>query len=224
MTKDKKLEHALIMAAGRGIRMMPLTKKIPKAMAPIKGSTLISKVIKKLSNKFLNIHVTVGYKGALLAKHVTELNVASIFNTKNKGNSWWIFNTLLKNLNEPIFVLTCDNFYKINFQEQLNQYNLLKKPACMIVPVKPVNGLEGDYIFNKGNFIYRISRKVKSDYYCSGIQIINPFKINKLIKSEEQFYRVWKNLIKINQLKISNVVLNDWYAIDNLEQLKKINE
>ena len=44
--------HVLIMAAGRGRRMRPLTDKIPKAMAPLKGSTLIASRIKQISNYF----------------------------------------------------------------------------------------------------------------------------------------------------------------------------
>ena len=120
--KSKKINNVLIMAAGRGIRMMPLTIAIPKAMAPMKGSTLIAKGIKKVQKFFNNVHITVGYKGELLAKHVIELNVNSIFNTNKKGNSWWIFNTLIKNLNEPLFVLTCDNLYDINFSVQLKEY------------------------------------------------------------------------------------------------------
>ena len=63
------------------VRMRPLTNKIPKAMAPYKGSTLISNSIEKIKNFFENIHVTVGYKGAILAKHVIERNVTSIINT-----------------------------------------------------------------------------------------------------------------------------------------------
>ena len=108
----KKINHALIMAAGRGIRMKPLTNKIPKAMAPISGTTLISKGIKQIRKNIKNVHITVGYKGSMLAKHVIENDVTSVFNTEGKENGWWIYNTVLKNLDEPMFVLTCDNVYE----------------------------------------------------------------------------------------------------------------
>ena len=97
-----KINHALIMAAGRGTRMAPLTNIIPKPMAPLWGSTLIANGIKKLVPHVPNLHITVGYKGAELAKHVIELGVHSVFNTEGKGNSWWIFNTLLASINEPV--------------------------------------------------------------------------------------------------------------------------
>jgi len=34
------IRHAIIMAAGRGMRMAPLTDAIPKPMAPYNGTTL----------------------------------------------------------------------------------------------------------------------------------------------------------------------------------------
>ena len=95
--------------------MRPLTYSIPKAMAPIKGSTLIAEWVKKLSKYFNNIHITVGHQGAILASHAINLKVNSVFNTNNKGNSWWLYNTLIKNIDEPIFVLTCDNVVDMDF-------------------------------------------------------------------------------------------------------------
>ncbi len=53
------INHAVILAAGRGIRMMPKTKKIPKAMVKIKNETLILKLIKKINQYIKNIHITV---------------------------------------------------------------------------------------------------------------------------------------------------------------------
>ncbi|MEA2173724.1 MAG: hypothetical protein QOD00_1316, partial [Blastocatellia bacterium] len=108
-----RINHAIIMAAGRGQRMMPLTEDIPKAMAPYNGSTLIAQGIDKIRKHIPFIHITVGYKGAMLAQHVIQHGVSSVFNTEGHSNSWWIYNTLLKCLNEPMFVLTCDNVVEL---------------------------------------------------------------------------------------------------------------
>lgn len=223
-TKNNKIQHAIILAAGRGLRMMPFTNKLPKAMAPIKGSTLIKHGIKNLKKNIKNIYITVGHKGSHLASHVIEENVNAIINTNNKGNSWFIFNSILKNLNEPIFVLTCDNIFQMNLNKISKEYFKLNEPDCMIVPTTPVSGLEGDYIEKNDQIISKLSRTKKTNLYCSGIQVLNPFKINSKYKKRNNFNYLWKDLIKTNQLYCSNYRPKFWYAVDNLKQLKNLSK
>jgi len=208
------------MAAGRGIRLMPKTKKIPKAMVKIKNQTLILKGIKKIQKYIKNIHITVGYKGSMLAKHVIEHNASSVINTNKKGNAWWIFNFPFKYINEPVFVLTCDNITKINFGLIERDYLRKGSPECFLIPVRPVDKLEGDYIHKKKNLVTSLSRKKKSDIYCSGIQIINPYKINKIMKNKYEFNQVWKKLIIKKKLIVSDILPKKWFAIDKISQLK----
>ena len=186
-----KFRHAVIMAAGRGQRMMPLTADLPKAMMIHEGSTLIANGIERLKGFVQSIHITVGYKGATLARHVIEHNVTSVFNTDGKGNSWWLFNTLLKHIDEPVLVLTCDNVVELDADLLLSDYEKQQIPACMVIPVKPISGLEGDYIFQTEGVVRALDRHKESDIYCSGIQIINPAKVNRLIQPNESFYHVW---------------------------------
>lgn len=211
------------MAAGRGQRMMPLTQDIPKAMAVHEGSTLIATGIERLKSSVEHIHITVGYKGAMLAKHVIEHHVSSIFNTDGKGNAWWLFNTLLSMLNEPVLVLTCDNIIELDVDLLIHDYRAKNNPACMVVPVKPVDGLEGDYISHKDGVVSEINRNKLSDIYCSGIQIMNPQKINQLINPTEDFALVWKQLIQKQQLYCSGIYPKRWFTVDTVEQLNYLN-
>lgn len=213
------IDHAVILAAGRGIRLMPRTKKIPKAMVKIKNQTLILRGIKRIQKYIKNIHITVGYKGSMLARHVIENKVNSVINTNKKGNAWWIFNFPFCYIDEPIFVLTCDNITNINFKLIERDYIKKGQPECFLVPTKPIKKLEGDYILRKNNIVTKLSRKIKSDIYCSGIQIINPYRINKIVKNTEDFNKVWSKLISKRKLIVSDVLPKNWFTIDNLKQL-----
>jgi NDP-sugar pyrophosphorylase family protein len=217
------VNHALIMAGGRGMRMMPLTDTMPKAMAPFDGSTLIARRIEKIKEFIPNIHITVGYMGAMLAKHVIEHSVTSIFNTDGKDNCWWVFNTLMKNLDEPVFVLTCDNIVELDYQKLENDYYTLGEPACMVVPVNPIEGLDGDFIFQTNNKVTELTRQKQGEIYCSGIQILNPKKINSLIEPCTNFYTLWQDLIGKEQLFCSNIYPDKWFAVDTVSQLNLAN-
>ena len=216
------INYALIMAAGRGSRMIPLTNNLPKAMAPYDGSTLIAEGIKRLKPNVKYIYITVGYKGAILAKHAIDIGVSGLFDTSGKDNGWWIFNTLMMELDAPVFVLTCDNITQLDLNMISNEYYKFGSPAGMIVPVEPIEGIEGDYIFHKNNKIKSLSRIKKSDIYCSGIQVINPSKINKIINPVDNFYDIWSQLINKNELYCSNIYPKKWYTADTIKQLKNI--
>lgn len=218
------IRHAVIMAAGRGQRMMPLTSALPKPMAPFMDTTLIAHGIEKIRRHVPNVHVTVGYKGAMLAQHLIEHAVSSVINTDGQPNSWWIYNSLLRHLDEPVYVLTCDNITELDFALLENDYRSRGEPACMLVPVTPVAGLEGDYIFNDGPFVTDISRARESASYCSGIQVLNPRSVRQLTEEGENFYSVWRQLIEERQLLVSSVYPKKWIGVETMDDLHRVNQ
>ena len=59
------IDQAIILAAGRGQRMMPLTRDIPKAMLRIGNVTLIEdKIIKLTEAGIKKIIINTGYLGS----------------------------------------------------------------------------------------------------------------------------------------------------------------
>jgi NDP-sugar pyrophosphorylase family protein len=217
------IRHALIMAAGRGTRMMPLTEQLPKPMAPFGTTTLIAQGIDRLRGHLDSVHITVGYKKAMLAQHVIEHGASSVFNTEGHSNSWWIYNTLLRSLDEPVCVLTCDNVVDLDFDRLERDYEDLGRPPCMLVPVRPVPELEGDYIFHDSQVVTEVNRHRPTDIYCSGIQVLNPRAVNELTVDEGDFYSVWSQLIALRKLMVSSVYPKTWISVDTVDQLNLLN-
>ncbi len=210
----------MILAAGRGLRMMPLTSNTSKAMIQFNNAMLIGNSLKQLVKLHLEtISITVGYKGAELAEYAIKEGVHNIFNTNGKGNSWWLYNTLLKQLDEPLLVLTCDNIVEIDLEWISQQYQQFNKPACMLIPVQPVDGIEGDFIQHENNKIKQLSRTEVSPIYGSGIQILNPKKINDTTEAAENFYDVWQQLISQKLLVASETYTKTWYSVNTKAQL-----
>ncbi len=197
--------------------MMPLTDAIPKPMAPYRGSTLIANGIAELQRRIAHIHITIGYKKAMLAPHVIENGVSSILNTENQSNSWWIYNSLLSSLDKPMFVLTCDNIVEFDVDEIESDYLSLGSPPCMLVPVRPVPGLEGDFVHHENGVVSKVDRFDSAELYCSGIQVINPRAVCRETTEGRDFYDVWNQLNAKQQLKVGQHIPNRWFAVDTLE-------
>lgn len=217
-----RIADAVILAAGRGQRMMPLTDELPKPMAPYNGSSLVAEGIRTVGMRVPRVHITVGYKKAMLAQHVIERGAASVHNTEGQSNSWWIHNTLLGCIDAPVYVLTCDNIVELDFSLLEDSYFELGAPPCMLVPVAPVPGLDGDYIFHAKQVVTDISRDTPTDIYCSGIQILNPARVADLTKSGGDFYDIWRQLIAQRFLTVSGVYPKKWTAVDTMEQWSRL--
>jgi NDP-sugar pyrophosphorylase family protein len=220
MSNQLTIQHALIMAAGRGNRMRPLSDILPKAMMPYNGDTLIGNSLAMLNECVSCVHVTVGYKRAMLSQYLMERGVNSIFNTEGHGNAWWIANTLMRYLDEPVLVLTTDNVTELDLQFLISEYYRLQMPACMLVPVLPIPSVEGDYIEHADGTVLRLQRDAPKEIYCSGIQIINPTHVLSLVgQHTEDFGLIWTSLIAEQQLKVSNIYPKTWFSVDTLEHL-----
>ena len=218
------INTAIILAAGKGRRMLPLTKKIPKALIKIKNKTLIERKISSLKKiNIKNIHVTVGHKSFLLSKYLSKRNINSIINTEGHDNAWWIKNSILGSINEYVLLTTCDSIINLNKKFLINEIKNNLNYPCILLIVKPNKNFKGDYIILKNKKIDGISRKKKTKLFASGIQIINPYKINKIVKSKkiDNFNKLWSFLIKKNKIGYTKIYRKKWSSFDTLEQIKK---
>ena len=218
------INTAIILAAGKGRRMLPLTKKIPKALIKIKNKTLIERKISSLKKiNIKKIHVTVGHKSFLLSKYLSKKNINSIINTEGHDNAWWIKNSILGSINEHVLLTTCDSIINLNKKFLINEIKNNLNYPCILLIVKPNKNFKGDYIILKNKKIDGISRKKKTKLFASGIQIINPYKINKIVKSKkiDNFNKLWSFLIKKNKIGYTKIYKKKWSSFDTLEQIKK---
>ncbi|MFH1224525.1 MAG: sugar phosphate nucleotidyltransferase [Candidatus Diapherotrites archaeon] len=61
---------AVILAAGRGVRLRPLTEKIPKVMVKVKGKPLLEHVLARLAEAGIGgFEIVVGYRREEIEKH-----------------------------------------------------------------------------------------------------------------------------------------------------------
>lgn len=213
--------HAVILAAGKGERMLPLTKYVPKALVKIGETTLLDGVIDTLNvNNINEIHITYGYLGYKILSHNPLCN--SLINTEARGNSWFLFNTLIKYINEPIVVVPCDIAFRIDFKKVYKEYIKFNQPPCAIISTNIIKGIDGDFVLHDENRLVSLSRNEedRTPEYASGIQILNPYKINELMGPKDSFVDVWNELMDKRLLYLLNTKPSYWNAYDKIEQLR----
>ena len=73
MKSNKDNVKALILAAGLGSRLVPITNNIPKALVPVNGKPILFKQIENLKNNgIIDITIVAGYKAKILERVVHE--------------------------------------------------------------------------------------------------------------------------------------------------------
>ena len=81
MTRPSVPQTAMIMAAGQGTRMMPLTAQTPKPLIKVAGTTLLDHVLDLLRDAgvgriVVNVHYLADQIEAHLAQHAADFELA----------------------------------------------------------------------------------------------------------------------------------------------------
>ena len=107
---------ALILAAGFGSRLVPLTNELPKALVPINGKPIIFKQIENLiKNNITDITVVAGYKAEILEKRIHEsfpdINIINSVDYETTNNMYSAY--LARNIfyNSAFLMMNADVFF-----------------------------------------------------------------------------------------------------------------
>lgn len=221
----RKFIHAVVLAAGRGERMLPLTLETPKALlSPDGDATLLQHQLRRLRPHTEYLHVTVGYLGPRVAAHAVESGADGVVAVAGHGNAWWIGNSPLALVDAPVLVSTCDNLMEVDLQRVHADYDRLGAPPCMVVPVPPEEGIDGDYILSDGPIVRALTRESVTDRYCSGLQVLRPTEILRVAGPVEDFRQVWQALMAVDGLLAGSVMPTRWIGVDDPAQLGACSE
>ena len=113
--KEKKPKNAVILAAGYGMRMVPINVEVPKGLLEIKGEPLIERLICQLHEVGVSeIDIVVGFMKEQYEYLIDKYHVNLIFNkdymTKNNLHSLCKVANKLGNT----YIIPCDIWCKVN--------------------------------------------------------------------------------------------------------------
>ena len=203
-----KIKKAMILAAGLGKRMLPLTSNIPKPLIMIGSKNLLERSIELL--------IKIGINELVINTHYLPQKIDNFLKTKNYGISinviherelldtgGGIINATKKFENNPFFVLNPDTIWNKNYYEELkileNSYLDNKKPILLLVDKKISHdkSFKGDFNFKEGKYI---TRKSINQYIFTGAQIINRSIFEGIKKEIFSMNVVWNKMVEEKKL------------------------
>ena len=227
-----KVKKAIILGAGFGKRMLPITKKIPKPLVKINGVTLLENSIKFLSSLGIK-HIVVNshhlhkeiIKFIKRKKFSSKISVV-VERKKILDTGGGILNASKKFKNQIFFVLNPDTIwkksYKREFRELEKVYLKNKKPTMLLVLKEKSfdRSFKGDFNLNSKN---EILRQKNNKFIFTGAQIISRSVFKKRKIRPFSMNKVWDDLIKKKEL-LGVTSRQKFFHINNYKIYKKLNK
>ena len=219
----------MILAAGLGKRMQPLTLKTPKPLLEINNSTLLERAINLLmSHGVQEISINVHYLSDQIQTFINKKKYQVRIIISNEEDL--LLDTgggVLKGTqsfgDNPFFVINPDTVWSKGYLEELKSLETIyfknKKPTLLLVNKKLSidPSFQGDFNLNNK----KISKDDENQFIFTGLQITNR---DILIDEKSKVFsmnKVWNKLIKDKNLQglESN---QKFYHLNNFDMYKKI--
>lgn len=241
--------QAIILAAGIGKRLKPLTDELPKCMVKVKGKPIIINMLDELvcSKKIKEVLIVCGYMAEKIQKLVGNnyrgLKIEYLINDKyaSTNNVYSLY--LAKDwVDSDCVLLESDLYYKSDLLKSI----LSEEHACSIL-VSPFNKLKmnGTVIIAEGIQARALVVKEHQKFLCDYPNLyktVNVYKfqkefwIKKFMPALDLYIRTG-NLNSYYELVLGSLIYyqNDdiviksidedrWYEIDDVNDLKIVNE
>lgn len=206
------IKKAMILGAGFGKRLYPMTLKCPKPLLKIGNETLLSNTLKFLELCGVKqIVINVHYLGEQITDYVNKkkfnLNIKTIKETgKILDTGGGVLNAIDHFSNEPFLIVNPDTIWNSNYVSEVKlmekSFFSNNKNKCSILLVKKEKSFDRSF---KGDFDLKntlVNRENKNDskYIYTGLQIISPEVFYGFNKKVFSINIIWDKLIKSHEL------------------------
>jgi NDP-sugar pyrophosphorylase family protein len=220
---------AVILAAGRGKRMMPLTTKIPKPMVNIHGKPILEHILNILPSEIKEVLLVTGYKEEVIKKHFgkkfKKLKI-KYFYQKEANGVWKALKLAQKNLKkeEKFLLVFADDMHDKNSLKKL-----VKEKNAIMAYEHPEPNKFGVIEKDEMSFLINIEEKPlrpKTNLVATGMYVLGTdiLRYSDPLPQNGEYYitSVFNEYIKNNKIKV--VVESGWQPIGTPEDVIKAHE
>ena len=223
------IKHGMILAAGLGKRMQPLTLKTPKPLLEINNLTLLERAINLLtSHGVQEISINVHYLPEQIQSFISKKKYKAKITISNEEDL--LLDTgggVLKGSqnfeDNPFFVINPDTVWSKHYLEELKTleeiYFKSNKPTLLLVNKKLSfdSSFKGDFNLNNE----KISKNDENQFIFTGLQITNRSVFANEKTEVFSMNKVWNKLIK--DKKLLGLESNQkFYHLNTFDMYKKI--
>lgn len=186
---EKRSEQVVIMAGGKGTRLDPFTKILPKPMIPLGDKPIIEIIMDKFYQQgFSEFILSLGYKAEIIKMYFSELNgrpyqTDFVCEKQQLGTAGSL--SLLKNQLDGTFLVTnCDVILELNCSNLLKHHKTEENDLTLVGSVKEFSIPYG-VIETEGQNLVKINEKPNFHFLVNtGLYVLEP-RVLELIGENE---------------------------------------
>ena len=212
---------AMILAAGRGKRLRPLTDTLPKALVEIQGQPLIVHHIKRLvANEVDDIVINLAHLGGQIQSTLGDGKAlgAHITYSQEPELGYETGGGIVKALpflgSKPFIVVNSDIFCPYDFKQLPTLQDQL---AHLILVPNPAHNLKGDYALQGSSLLVD---KDNNPYTYSGIALYHPTLFNNCDISRYSVTPLIQSASKQNKIT-GECFEGIWHDVGTMERLQR---
>ncbi len=204
-----QIDTALILCAGFGKRLLPLTRNMPKPLLKIGDLTLLEKTIKLIGKlKIKRIKINIFYLSNEIKKFVNQLNTNIDIELIEDGKEildtgGGIFNMIKDSTDENFLVFNPDTIWNDSYNkyilEMTDLYFKQEINNILLVVHRDMSfdkRLKGDFNLVNG----KLTRDDNKNFIYTGCQIFNKNIFSKTSKKKFSMNEIWTKQIKESRL------------------------
>ncbi len=211
MTKEP-ITRAMIMAAGLGTRMRPLTNDRPKPLVEVRGKALIDHAIDRLVAAGVRmIVVNLHYRADLLKAHLAKRKDVEIRLSEETnallGTGGGIVKALPNFEGKPFFVHNSDSIWVEGIGHALERMKAMWNPdemdaLLLLASMVSSLGFEGlgDFHLDPEGLVSRVGELQVSPFAYPGVQIVHPRIFENAPEGEFSMNVLWDRAMEKGRL------------------------
>lgn len=227
LIKDKiKSNKVVIMAGGKGKRLRPLTKNIPKPMLKIGNKPILQRIIDRFKESgYENFIICVNHKSNIIKKYFGNglkfgVKIEYIQEKKRMGTAGAL--SLIKyKLQEPFFVINGDLMINLDFEKMLDFHNENNSKATMCITEYNLELPYGEVKLKNENIISIEEKPLHKIFVNAGVYILDPKCIKLVPKKFYDMPSLFKKIISKKNKTILFPIHEYWLDVGRIDDYKK---